>query len=249
MVKKTLKMLRGIARNKPLNFNKSVVKSNFSRAEEIQDEHQATKVSRVQKGERRLRRVPVYRYAPETKFKIVEQALTNLGTTAVVVADCLNMTRGTDNENSRIGDKILVTSILSRFVVTQPVGNALGQSMMARVMLVYDRQSNGATIDVSKLLQNPNDSFSALNSDNTGRYRIIWDKIIGLVSQTTSNSKPVTQNNYYKTGLPVNYNANNGTVVDIQKGNIALVAFFDAITTITAAPQIQAMIKISYKDI
>jgi len=217
-------------------------------AEEIQDVNQSTKVSRRQRGERKPRMLPLYAPPIESKFQVVASTV-NQGDTAAAI-DLINTIRGTDNEGNRIGDKFTVMSILSRIIVSQPIGNALGTTYNHRVMLVYDRQSNGATIDLPKLLEDPGDELSALNSDNAGRYRIIWDKIFTTTSGTEHQAILITQNNSYKTGLPVTYNGTAGTIADVQRGNLALVHFYNAVSATgePGVPSINYMIKMTYKD-
>lgn len=221
-------------------------------AEEQQDEYQATKVVRTQRGERRLRRVPVYNYVPETKFKINSADLGTipLDSSAIATQNLIIMNRGTGNQDARIGDKIQVSSILSRIALGMDASVAPGISHVVRVMLVYDRQSNGANVDTAKLFQT-NSVYSPLNSDNAGRYRVIWDKLVVLNSQSSSQAVLITQNNIFKNGLPVHYDADTGAIANIQKGNIALVYMYDAIATTgtPAAPKISYDIKISYKDL
>ncbi len=254
MINRRLSLLRAVARNKPMKFNRATVRSNFSAAkkgaEEVQDEFQATKVSRIQRGSnRRMRLKPVMRLQPESKFVYRTNSSTALTNGTPVVIDLINTLRSVDNEDGRIGDKILVKTILSRVQLAYPTSAVLGESSVVRAILVYDRQSNGATIDVPKLLEDPARALSPLNSDNAGRYKILWDKIVPLVADTNKTLQLITQNNIYKMGLNVNYNTALAEITAVQRGNIALVLLLNVATSNTTPPTFQYDIKITYQDI
>lgn len=240
---------------------KKLVTSNYNRAEEVQDQYQATKVRRTTKG-RRLRLRPVMRLQPESKFKLTQGsngAVSTVEAGGWTVASLVTMQRGTDNENARIGDKIIVKSILSRLYVSMPripiilasdVDVFVG-SAVCRVMLVYDRRSNGATVDLAKLFQTPNRILSPLNSDDSGRYKIIFDKIFTLVQNTENHAVLITQNNIFKNGMQVEYDANAGDITDVESGNFAIVygCLPSTATALVATPVITYDFKINYQDL
>lgn len=227
---------------------KQLVKSNFSRAEEIQDEFQATKVKRMVRGERRRKKIPLYVFPPEAKQYrnngVVAMTVNNL---TQIVELTQFIVRGTDN-NTRIGDKINIKSILSRISVESPAANNIGDNCSVRVMLIYDRQSNGAVAEIAKLLQDPTQVYSPLNSDNSGRYRVIWDKIFMCMTDTSKNNVLITENNIFKTGLPVRYDANAGAITDVEHGSLTLLATYNPRNVMTTAPNIVWDMKVTYYD-
>lgn len=91
-----------------------------------------------------------------------------------------------------------------------------------RVMIVYDRRSNGAAITGATVLEV--DSLEApLNMANAGRFKILYDKTLNV-----GTAGPQNMNFYYKkkVNLPTNYGlGNGGTVADIASGGISILVW------------------------
>lgn len=214
----------------------------------VEDEYQATKVTRRTKGEKsRRKKVPLYGFPPEAKSLSASGTVALTTTLAQIAEFTAAITRGTDSIN-RIGDKINLRAILSRITISSPAANGLGDNCMVRVMLVYDRQSNGAVADLGKLLANQTVAQSAMNSDYAGRYRVIWDKLIPIISDTSKNNVMFSNNNVFKTALPVSYDASAGAITDVERGSLTLVAMYQVADTMTTAPNIYYNIKLTYYD-
>jgi len=126
---------------------------------------------------------------------------------------------------NRIGSKISVRSIQvdADFIITPGKANV---AQILRMMLVYDRQANGAFPAITDIIQN-NDSgvatfFSGINIVNKSRFTIIRDKLIPM-DYASGYEYPVHE--FVKCNLEVEYKANGGTIGDITTGAIYMLLF------------------------
>lgn len=99
----------------------------------------------------------------------------------------------------RIGSRIRMQQlqIVGYF---QPTGNNVlpVQEQMARIMFVYDRQTNGILPAVSDILQsydcdattNPQAFAAQLNLDNIGRFHVLWERFIVLPPLAANGAAP-----------------------------------------------------------
>lgn len=158
-------------------------------------------------------------------------------------------TLGTDNFN-RIGRRIKVTQIMFRaHAWMSPVANINGTAF--RIMVICDRQPNGAVFTLADLLSNQGNATTAFNNlDNRDRFKVLWDKHDSLGGFTqaapSSNSKNY---NVYLSGkkLPneeTTYKGNAGTIADIATCAYYIVAFADTASTLT----FQGTWRIRYTD-
>lgn len=237
------RMKQGIA---SAGFRK-LVKANFSMGENIQDAEAATKIQRTFRGQRR-RLVPVYKPAPEAKFKSASiQTPATFSTTPGPIALLNGMVQGT-TASTRVGAKISIKSVLMRVQVYSEAGETDYNNHLVRLMLVVDREAKGASPVMAELLEDataPGCVTSPLNSLYAGRYKILWDKIFTNVSQTESQSKYISHNIIFKRPLEVDFNAGNaGTVADIDRNSVYLIGCYAGDT----APYYRVYGKITYYD-
>lgn len=98
--------------------------------------------------------------------------------------------------SQRIGNKVALKSIRLRFGLSATGGGIQGDSYDTRVMLVYDRQPNGAYpsvndlfngVDQANAIMNPTQSelvTSNLNPNNFERFTVLMDKMYTIPSPT-----------------------------------------------------------------
>jgi len=127
---------------------------------------------------------------------------------------CNCTVRGT-TENNRVGSKIAMKSIHCRgFGAVTP---ATGVDQIHRVMLVFDRATEGTTPSVTDILNSIN-VYSFPVGENAWRFQILWDRTIDLSATAESGSiasfKVDLNGNW-----PVLFNASSaGTVADLASG-------------------------------
>lgn len=144
--------------------------------------------------------------------------------------DCVSMAIGASN-SQRIGQKITVKSILVDVGIQIPtaslatVGTYPDNSDGVKMVLVYDKQANGASCAWSDVFQSSgsaNAPYMSRNLGNMDRFDILAEFRTMLNSNEKNADRFVR---YIKCNLPVKYNGGNaGTVADIQTGNIIFMA-------------------------
>lgn len=169
---------------------------------------------------------------PERKFIDTAGAVYNVSTTGSITL--LNgLTQGTD-ANKRVGRKITMTSCFIRGYVSSELSttytadiNAISQ--LARCIIIYDSETNGATPVITDFLVTAT-SYEQLNIDNRDRFTVLMDKqwAIGPMSTTATVALASNQTfpvkKYIKMKHPVIYNSTNGgTVADINTGALWMV--------------------------
>lgn len=140
---------------------------------------------------------------------------------------------GSQNYN-RIGRKILMKSLQLRLIVAASTPLASVDSL-CRIIIVYDKQTNGAAPTVANILQSQNitgvNSSSAtdmVNLDNRDRFTILRDIVFALAGQSTTATQAIAGgptvkeiNEYIRLNLDTVFNAGTaGTIGDIQSGSL-----------------------------
>lgn len=160
-----------------------------------------------------------------------------LDTTAVVnpvvaagaVSTNLNVVAQGVGESQRIGRKITIRQIQGRMLVQCAASNAAtAANDTLRVLLVQDRQANGATFAVTDVLQTA--SFQAWrNLQNSNRFKVLLDKTItvnsygGVVAATFESGR--STNFFIKCNIPIEYDstAATGAIATQRSNSLALV--------------------------
>jgi len=168
-----------------------------------------------------------------------------INTTAVVTP--INLIQAGSTFCNRIGRRVNLRSLF--FTAWLQNLNTVNASFdYARVIVVYDRQTNGATPAIADILQNTDQatantttSLSNLNLNNRERFVILMDERMTLppVALTTAAGTPVpfspdTSKNVFQIrryinlkGLPTHFKADSSPAVigDISTGGLFLVTF------------------------
>lgn len=148
---------------------------------------------------------------------------TNAFTTGM---SCINMLQQGATFYQRIGCKVSIKSIALEGVVALAYSSASTYPSCLRMLLIYDKQSNGAYPTVGDILQN-NDSGvttfdSGLNIQNRSRFSIIRDQRI----QLDTGSQYVYPFKVFCTGKwDTEYGTNTGLIGDIKTGAIHVLIF------------------------
>ncbi len=135
-----------------------------------------------------------------------------------------------DTDQSRDGKKITITSIFIRFQFTLPSNLSFGDTFdTLRVILLIDKQANGALPAVSQILESP-DIQGFRNLDETHRFRTLLDRTWNVVSKSGAFNGSVTHFGgdiinyqfYKKLNLPILYNDDSGLIATITSNNIVM---------------------------
>jgi len=145
--------------------------------------------------------------------------------TAFTGITCLNLVQQGATSYNRIGAKILVKSVDFRACLflggTEPVSN------WSRVMLVWDKQPNGAYPVFSDILSDnistAPDFSSGLNMANKDRFTILRNQVFSLTAD--GGNRAIDIKWFVKTRIETMFKANTGAIGDITTGAIYLVAF------------------------
>lgn len=142
---------------------------------------------------------------------------TNGATTWTI--NCLNDVAQGTSATTRLGRKILMKSVLVQ-------GTLTNTTAQGRILIVYDRQTNGAAPAATDVLTS-NTIMAVQNLDNRDRFIIladIWpyaqdETLCGEVSGAGS-AGPMGYKRYIKCNLETIYGGNAGSVADINSGGL-----------------------------
>lgn len=183
----------------------------------------------------------VYVAKPTTEMKSVDLGATALSqlVTSTMARQPINAIIAGNGIQNRNGRRIQMKSVrvIGQVVLTQ-AGTA-PTSDFVRVMVVYDRQANGAIYSSADLLQSVDqagttgsDVFSGINMSNSKRFKVLKNEMWSFpVHNGVNVLQQSTQDTDYKPhcfdwfiplkGLETQYNTGNaGTIADIQTGSL-----------------------------
>lgn len=192
-----------------------------------------------------------------------------LNTTGTVTA--INLIQVGSSMFNRIGRKIEMRSIrISGQLFTATVTRATVVPDYARVLIIYDRQTNGAFPTVSDILQdtdqagtNTTEAFSGLNMNNRERFVTIMDKRF-TIPQATATAGVLTnvfpQNEMYPIkidefrrlrGLTTHYKADSNPAVigDVSTGGLYAVSIAQTQAAGTELFSFQFNCRLKYVDV
>ncbi len=143
--------------------------------------------------------------------------------------DILTVVAGT-GESQRVGRKIMVTNIHLRGVLAlNRIADAATGALpdQIRIMVVLDKQCNGAAATAALLLQTDNIT-SFRNVENIGRFQMLYDKTIALHVVNSGGTGAVNDtsetNKLWKVNLnvriPIEYSSTTGAITERCCNNI-----------------------------
>lgn len=200
--------------------------------------------------------------------KAVDLAATTYALNQTAVITPINLIRVGSTFCNRIGRKINMKSVKVdgniNFIRT------VNDEDYVRIMIVYDRQTNGALPAIADILQdtdqataNTTNSFSGANVNNVDRFQVLRDHRIHLPSFTYTAGQvsnlggvdPVSTtffiDDYIKlNGLLTQYKADSSPAVigDIASGALYLVTFGSAVAG-SEGYQFAAKLRLRYTDV
>lgn len=165
---------------------------------------------------------PLYR-KPRPSYpekKAIDVAASYVLNTTGSVALLNGCPRG-DNLSERIGRRITMKNITLRGVAQGTT--ATGVSQLCRVIVVYDKQTNGVAPAVTDVLVSATGS-AFMNLSYSKRFKIIIDKQFTVQSSLATDEKDISLYEYRKLNDQVEFNNGDaGTVADITTGALWLI--------------------------
>jgi len=158
--------------------------------------------------------------------------VTNTGTTVLING----VGQGTDY-NQRIGRHAIMKSILLNWNVyldSSQAAGLTGEGIWGRIMIVYDGQPNsGSLASVTDILQ-VDDVNSPMNLNNRDRFKVIYDKRVGIAGATYTSGTLTTGNpedkggsKYKKCKLDMVFSGTGATIGSISTGSLILLFICD----------------------
>ncbi len=170
----------------------------------------------------------------------VQTNLQAIGTTATIT-QLSNISQG-DTSTTRDGDSIKITAISGKYdFLTNPSATV----SIIRIMLVLDKQTNGAIYSIGDLLEDTTAQdilVTPLNLDNKHRFKILWSRKIHL-SKTGEGGRTVKF--YKKVSIKLRYGTNLGTIADLNSDSLSLVMVS---TQATNTPTVTSYTRLRYID-
>lgn len=169
-------------------------------------------------------------------------AATQSPTTAAPVIQLINGLQLGNTASQRQGQQLKSTNINLRGKLS--VNNsAVGGSSQARIMLVYDRQSNGSVFSITDLLEN-GAVWSFRTMGYKKRFKVLADHTYQMVNNTNTEQQIVDLSAVLD--LRTIYNTGNtGTISDIDTGSLYLVLISDEATY---GPELQYQLRYRWVD-
>lgn len=163
----------------------------------------------------------------EDKYKTTDAGYTNIPSSGATFGDCLLITQGI-TDSTRIGSNIRIKTFTLKGFFTDTVPNVV------RIILLWDRQCNGATPGVTDIL-NTATVNSQYNSDYVvgqggSRFEVITDRRF-VIQPTVSGAIDYQLYNYtWKGDKVVHYDGTAGTIADLVSNNLVFL-YIDNNTT------------------
>lgn len=202
----------------------------------------------------RVRSVPGYtrkvgnygRYAgarssdSELKFHDVDG---NLGDTffedgVILNTSSINLIPQGVTESQRIGRKCTIKAIQWKGSIrlAEFVGSSLQPGMVLRMMVLMDKQCNGAAPTVTGVLETAH-IYSYLNLVNSGRFKVLSDKTYRMDSKTSAGNGAANDNSstrqpfnfYKKCNIPLEFDGATGAITEIRSNNLFILLIGEGI--------------------
>ena len=173
----------------------------------------------------------------------------NMGTSLNIVTLLNGVAQGTDFTN-RIGRTIVIHSVFIRGQILPTDASTLFNP--ARILFVYDMQTNGATPAATDILKQ-DAGLGQLNLNNRSRFKVFYDRTfpIGQITNTATQTYAAGPNyavfkKYKKCNFLTVFSGTGATVASIQSGAIWMVTCGNG--TAAECALLQASIRVRFLD-
>ncbi len=157
----------------------------------------------------------------------VDQAAADLSAGVILNSSTINIIPQNVTEKGRVGRKCNIKSVNWRGQLSLAAGSTIGSSQSVRLMVVLDKQANGAAPTVAGVLESANyQSFN--NLANKGRFRTLMDRTYAMNVQaaggngTSNDSANMLQTvEFFKAvNIPLEFTGADGTIDEITSNNL-----------------------------
>lgn len=194
----------------------------------------------------------------ELKFFEVNKTFTAAPSAGVILSDSLHKIADGTGQSERLGRKLTVAQVhINGTIVQQGATNNGQNTAKIRIMVVLDKQCNGATATVTGTggpLETA-DVNSFRNLENSSRFKVLADKTMMMVQTGAAEnagvgylfgeSKRGFKINLPRLNIPVEFSGTTGALTEIRSNNIFVMALSDENTN---TPQIQYIARIRFRD-
>ncbi len=177
---------------------------------------------------------------PEKKQAIVQATDAAMATTPTIVQLC-NMSEG-DTNQKRDGGEVRFVSCTLNYLSQRHIS---ADTTVIRIMLVHDKQTNGAIFADTDLLYDAtavDNIVSPLNLNNNHRFKVLYDRCHPVAAA----NRVVCRKKFFKLNILCRYDANAGDITDLTQGSIALVFMTDETTN---TPVITYNVRLRFTDV
>lgn len=172
--------------------------------------------------------------ASELKFK--DNFSANTAQTGGHVVETFPVIAQGTGESQRLGRQITCEALHINGIITLPA-SATGSTDVVRIIIVHDKQANGATFSPSDLLEpgtGSADFLSYRNLENTERFRVLSDKRYTMNASSYSSNSTAPNNpqsvphtrffnmNFDLKGMKIDYSGTDGTITEIKSNNLLM---------------------------
>lgn len=157
-------------------------------------------------------------------------------TTSATVQNLFIPTQG-DTDTNRNGDSVKVVSLQAKFDIYH---NSSATNTITRIMLIQDKQTNGAVPNASDILS-VTSVIGLRNVDWGKRFNVLFDRKVH-----TDSTNPIKFLKFYKKiTVHMEFGGNAGSIADINKNSFIVLAISDEATN---GPQINRATRIRFID-
>lgn len=179
--------------------------------------------------------------AVERKNKDLETTFAPPLTTSWTTPQLLNGLAQGIGSSERIGRRALFKSVQYRFIVA-PADNGVSQN---RILIVYDKQPNGALPGITDVLA-VNAFYSPMNLSNSDRFVVISDEVTDSCQSSAMN---MSHKMYKKCALETVFSATSGGVAAIASGSIFVIVANNSDPTVGQVSSSYGYFRLRYTDV
>lgn len=166
---------------------------------------------------------------------VIDRQITANPSTAAQLVDFLCPITQGDSYNQRDHNKVFATSVKFRYIVQNDVSDPADHTQSIRVMLLWDRNPNGALPSISGTLQSVLDNrtitaptLMPYNKDMYARFKIIYDKVTVITPFVTGQQAFHYKRKKRLLGRQITFADANGVIGSIDSNNLVIIAVSDS---------------------
>lgn len=155
-------------------------------------------------------------------------------------------------ESTRVGRKCVIKSIQIDGAITHTPAASATASGVVTMMLVWDKQTNGAAATLTDIYSSFSGSLTQCvrNLDNLERFVVLkrWDIVINSPAGVTTAYNNVTKKvTYYtKCNIPLEFSSTTGAITELKTNNVFLIGGESGLGD--DVPSIRAIARIRFSD-